>query len=267
MSEISANIVKELREKTGAGMMDCKKALVAADGDMEKAIENLRKAGITKAEKKASRATKEGRIIAVVSGNQAAMVEVLCETDFVAVNEKFNNFIGTIVRNTVKLPGNGDITAAVQTAEKAELTGMIATIGENMQIRRAVKWETAGKIAYYLHMGGRIGVMVDVEGVIEEEVLADLCKHIAAFRPVYIGPDDVPAEAIAKEKEIAAAQVVGKPAQIVDKIVMGKIGKWYSDVCATRQPWIRDDKTCFEKVAPKAVVKRFVRWEITEELE
>ncbi len=267
MTEISASIVKELREKTGAGMMDCKKALVEAGGDMEKAIENLRKSGIAKAEKKASRATKEGRVAAIVSGNKAAMVEVLCETDFVAVNEKFNSFINTIAQNSLNIAVNGDATAAVQDAEKAALTSMIATIGENMQIRRALKWETQGKISYYLHMGGRIGVMVDVEGEASDEVLADLCKHIAAFRPTYIVPENVPAEAIAKEKEIAAAQVVGKPAEIVDKIVSGKISKWYGEVCVTKQPWIRDDKTSFDKVAPKATIKRFARWEITEEQE
>jgi elongation factor Ts len=266
MADISASMVKELRDKTGAGMMDCKKALVKAGGDVEKAIEELRKSGIAKAEKKSGRAVNEGKIISKVDGGKGALVEVLCETDFVAKNEKFINFISEVADRVLAADGNGDISEKVQEQEKEILTGMIATIGENMQIRRAVRWESAGKVASYLHMGGRIGVMVDVEGVEDEAVLNDLCMHIAAFKPQFICPDSIPAEVIEKEKEIAAAQVAGKPAEIIDKIVMGKINKWFGEVCLVKQPWIKDDKSCFAKVAPGAKVNRFLRWEVGEEI-
>ncbi|MBN2642068.1 MAG: elongation factor Ts [Victivallales bacterium] len=263
---ITADMVKDLRDKTGAGMMDCKKALVAAEGDLEKAIENLRKSGIAKAEKKASRATKEGRITTAIEGGKAAIVEVLCETDFVATNEKFNNFINGVAANALKIDGDGDIAVKVNENEKDLLVSMIATIGENMQIRRAEKWQSNGKIASYLHQGGRIVVMVDVEGEVGDDILSELCMHIAAFSPAYITPEGIPAEDIAKEKEIAAAQMAGKPAEMIDKIVGGKINKWYSEVCLVKQPWIKDDKTCFEKLAPKATIKRFVRWSIADEV-
>lgn len=263
---ISASMVKDLRDKTGAGMMDCKKALVEAGGDMEKAIDVLRKSGIAKAEKKSGRAVKEGKIITCIEGGKGAMVEVLCETDFVATNEKFIDYISGVAKRTLAVEGNGCVSEKVQESEKDGLVSMIATIGENMQIRRVAKWETAGKIASYLHMGGRIGVMVDVEGECDEQFLNDLCMHIAAFRPEYICPDCVSAEVIQKEREIASAQMAGKPADIIDKIVNGKINKWYSEVCLVRQPWIKDDKSCMEKVNPKVKVNRFLRWEIGEEL-
>jgi elongation factor Ts len=115
-------------------------------------------------------------------------------------------------------------------------------------------------------MGGRIGVMVEVAGEIADDILADLCMHIAAFNPQYITPEDVPAEVIEKEKEIAAAQMVGKPAEIIEKILTGKINKWYTEVCVTKQPWLKDDKSCFAKVAPKAEIKRFIRWQVGEDL-
>ena len=197
---ISAKEVSALREKTGAGMMDCKRALTEANGDMEKALDVLRKNGMAKAEKK-------------------------------------------------------DV-----------LTNMIATIGENMQLRRAAKWETTGKVATYLHMGGRIGVIVEVEGEVSDETMNALCMHIAAFRPEFICSGCIPEDRIAHEKEIAAAQIQGKPAAMVEKIVEGKINKWFTEVCLINQPWILDDKTSFAKLNPKAVVKRFLRWEVGEEL-
>lgn len=266
MAEITAEMVKNLRDATGAGMMDCKKALADAQGDFQGAVDALRKSGIAKAEKKSGRATKEGTIISLTQGNIGAIIEVLCETDFVAKNEKFQAFIKDTVARTLKIDGDGDISAKVQETEKESLVSMIATIGENMQIRRAVKWNSNGTVASYLHLGGRIGVMVDVEGEADKALLHEICMHIAAFKPQYICSSEIPADAIAREKEIAAAQVQGKPAQIVEKIVMGKINKWYSDVCLMNQPWIKDDKSCLEKVNPKLKVKRFVRWEVGEEV-
>lgn len=264
--EISAAMVRELRDKTGAGMLDCKKALDEAGGDFDKAVDNLRKSGIAKAEKKSGRTTKEGRIISIVSGSKGAMVEVLCETDFVSTNEKFTSYIKGVVERTLAAGGNGCVIDQVLQAEGAGLVSMIATIGENMQIRRAIRWEGNGQIGTYLHMGGNKGVMVEVEGECSSEILNDLCLHIAAFSPSYIVPAEIPAEAIAHEKEIAASQLAGKPAEMIEKIVAGKINKWYSEVCLTKQPWVKDDKSCFEKLAPKATIKRFVRWEVGEEI-
>ena len=143
---------------------------------------------------------------------------------------------------------------------------MIATIGENMQVRRAARWESNGVVASYLHQGGRIGVMIDVEGDDDQELLNDICMHIAAFKPQFIASEDIPDEVIAKEKEIAAAQMAGKPAEIIDKIVIGKINKWYSEVCLLQQPWVRDDKSSLSKLKPNLQVKRFLRWEVGEEL-
>ncbi|MCP3966279.1 MAG: elongation factor Ts [Lentisphaerae bacterium] len=263
---ITAAMVKELRDNTGAGMMDCKKALNQADGNMEKAIEELRKSGIAKAEKKSGRATKEGRIITSIKEGKGAIVEVLCETDFVATNEKFTAFIKDIAEKASEIDADGDVSETLNANEKETLVNMISTIGENMQLRRAKKWDTAGKVFSYLHMGGRIGVMVDVEGEADEAFLNDLCMHIAAFKPQYIAPEDVPADTIEKEKDIARAQMAGKPENIIDNIIKGKINKWYSEICLIRQPWIKDDKSCMEKIAPKATVKRFIRWEVGEEL-
>lgn len=268
MANITAALVKELRDKTDAGMMDCKKALAETNGDMAAAIEYLRKAGITKAEKRSGKTVKEGKIFALVSDGAAVMAEVLSETDFVAKNDKFNDYVKAATERVLKATAgsDGDISVKAQELEKENLVNLIAVIGENMQIRRAVRFETAGKIGAYLHLGGKIGVMVDVEGEATPELLNDICMHIAAFKPVYVRPDEISAEAVAKEKEIAAAQITDKPANIIEKIVTGKIQKWFGDVCLVKQPWIRDDKTTLEKAAPKLKVKRFVRWEVGQEL-
>ncbi len=262
---ITAKDVKNLRDKTGAGMLDCKKALTAADGNIEEALENLRKSGIAKAEKKASRATKDGNFFIKVEGNKGVIVEGLCETDFVATNAQFLGFGDNVTTKALASDANGDISDAVQADNKDELTALIAKIGENMQLRRGIKWESEGQIDSYIH-GKRIAVLIDVEGEADAELLHNICMHIAAFNPQYITPDEIPAEDIAKEKEIAKAQLTGKPENIIEKILEGKINKWYSECCLTRQPWIIDDKTNLSKLAPKAVIKRFARWEIGEEL-
>jgi elongation factor Ts len=266
MADITAKMVKELRDKTDAGMMDCKKALVEADGDMSAAVDVLRKSGIAKAEKKSGRATKEGKIVSSINNGTGVLIEALCETDFVATNDKFIEYVNSVAAKVADMPEEGDLSEAVSEMEKDSLTKLIATIGENMQLRRALRWESKGKCASYLHMGGKIGVMVDVEGDADEETLSSLCMHIAAFKPEYVSPENIPAETVEKEKEIAAGQVEGKPAEIIDKIVMGKINKWYKEVCLVKQPWIRDDKQSVEKANPGLTIKRFVRWEIGEEL-
>ena len=264
--DITAAMVKKLRDKTGAGMLDCKKALINADGDFEGAYDELRKSGIAKAEKKAGRSTKEGKVFVSVKDGEAAAIEVLCETDFVSKNEKFNVFASDMLSRVVDYDANGDVSEQAQKIEKDNVIAMISNIGENMQLRRATKWTTTDKVGTYLHMGGRIGVMVEVAGEIADDILADLCMHIAAFNPQFIKPEDISAEAIAKEKEIAIAQLAGKPAEIIEKILIGKINKWYNEVCVTKQAWLKDDKSCFAKVAPKAEIKRFIRWQVGEEL-
>lgn len=166
------------------------------------------------------------------------------------------------------MPGDGDVCAALNEAEKENLTNHIATIGENMQLRRAEKWEGNTFVSYH-HDGGRVTVLAEVEGETDPEVLNDLCLHIAAFSPRYISSADVPADVIAKEKEIAAAadpKLAGKPAEMLDKILAGKIRKFFSEVCLVDQPWVKDDKTTLAKMKPNLKVKRFVRWEVGEEL-
>lgn len=267
MAAISAKMVKELREKTGAGMMDCKKALKEADGDVSLAIDNLRKAGITKAAKKAGRTTKEGSIVIHIEGGAASMVEVLCETDFVARNALFQEYAGSLARRlATEWTDTGDLSAAVRTAEEAGVGELVGNVGENIQIRRAVRWTTPDQLASYIHMGGKIGVLVDAGGETTPELLSDVCMHIAAFSPRFIQPGDIPEAAVAKEKEIAAAQMAGKPPQILEKIIQGKINKWFTEVCLVRQPWLRDDKKTLAKIAPKLEVRRFLRWQVGEEL-
>ncbi|MBR2641728.1 MAG: elongation factor Ts [Lentisphaeria bacterium] len=263
---ITAETVKALRDKTGAGMMDCKRALTEAGGDMDKAIEVLRKAGAAKADKKSGRATNQGKLGTMVNGNKAAMVEVLCETDFAANTDQFKDLVKQVCEATLAVAGEGDVTEAVNTACKDLLTSKIATIGENMQIRRAMKLEGTGTFDSYLHTASRIGVLVEVEGENDADFIHNVCIHIAAFNPRYICSKCVPADVIEHEKEIAKAQLTGKPENIIEKIVMGKINKWFTEVCLVDQPWIDDGKTCISKLKPNMTVKRFVRWEIGEEL-
>lgn len=267
MATISAKMVKDLRDKTGAGMMDCKKALVDADGDMDAALENLRKAGIAKAAKKASRTAKEGLIIIKIGDGAASAVEALCETDFVAKNEKFLDFGNRVAETALAMDTDGDVSEAVNAQFKDELTEMVARIGENQQLRRAIRWANPdARYGSYLHMGGKIGVLVEVEGEADETLLTDICMHIAAFNPQFITEDQIAPETLEKEKEIARAQMAGKPPEIIEKIILGKINKWYSEVCLMKQPWLRDDKSCLAKIAKGITVKRFIRWAVGEDL-
>lgn len=265
MAVISASMVKDLRDRTGVGMMDCRKALEAANGDVELAIEHLRKAGIAKAATKAGRSAKEGRLVSLIRDGAGVLAEVLCETDFVAKTGEFQAFAAGVAEKALTgSAADGDISAATAEALRTPLAELVGKIGENMQIRRVVRWQTAGQLGSYLHLGGKIGVLVDVEGPADKALLADICMHIAAFSPQYVAPAGVPETVLVKEREIAAAQVQGKPANIVDKIVAGKIQKWYSEVCLTQQPWIRDDKKSLAQIAPQVTVKRFVRWQVGE---
>ncbi len=267
MATITASQVNELRQKTGLGMMECKKALVATDGDMDAAIEHLRKAGLAKAEKKVGRAASNGKFFTLQEGNAGVLVELLCETDFVAKTDNFKAFGKKLAASALAdFTDNGDISEKMAAKYQDELKALIAQIGENMHIRRVIRWTTNGKIGVYLHTGVPYGVMVDAEGDVSDELLMDICMHITAYNPQYITPADVPQSVLDKEREIAAAQMAGKPAAMIDKIVMGKLNKWYTEVCLSKQAWINDDKTTLEKLAPKVKVVRFVRWQVGEEL-
>lgn len=267
MAAITMDMIKTLREKTGVGVGDCKKALEEAGGDMNAAVENLRKSGIAKAEKKASRTTKEGLIFSNVTAGVGALVEIVCETDFVAKNERFVAYGKDLAKRVAGMAGEGDLTAAIQKDEQTAVIDLINAIGENIQIRRVLRWtaKDAGRVVFYDHHNkSKIVVMVELAG----EGVADnaVCMHIAAFSPRYIKPDQVSADVVAKEKEIAAAQIQDKPANMIEKIVMGKISKWYTEVCLLQQPWLLDDKTCLAKTAPKLEVRRMLRWQVGEEL-
>lgn len=262
MAAITAQMVKELREATGAGMMECKKALVAADGDQQLAIDELRKAGAKKAAKKADRETNEGRILAISEDKKGTLIELLCETDFVSGSDKFKELAQSLCQRAFDGEGNGDICETLNKSEEEFLNEITLVLGEKANLNRAIRWETDGQIATYIHGNARIGVMVDVEGEIDTTTLNDLCMHIAAFSPAYISPEEVDSDFVAKELEIAKAQIGDKPANIMENILKGKEAKLYKDVCVTKQPWIKDDKSTFEKIAPKATIKRFIRLEL-----
>ena len=247
MSNISAQLVKELRERSGAGMMECKKALVENHGDIEIAMEWLRKSGLAKADKKAGRVAAEGRIVAAQANGNAVLVEVNCETDFVTKNPDFVKFSDTVADVALK-SGAADIDALkaaaypgasnVEEAAKA----LIATIGEKIDVRRVARVESDGTIGSYIH-GGRIGVLVALKGG-SEELAKGIAMHVAAMNPPYVKAEDVPADFIAKEKEIALAAMSdkekAKPAEILEKIVAGKINKIVSEVTLVGQPYVLD---------------------------
>lgn len=267
---ITAQMVKELRDKTSAGMNECKKALVDNNGDMQAAVEALRKAGIAKAENRQDRATKEGVICIAGDAKAAVMLEVLCETDFVAKNEQFLAFAGDAAKRAFeKSSGNADVTELAQKQEAEEIGALFAKFGEKMTIRRAIRMEAqdGNVIAPYLYGNGKIGLLVEIGGEFDDALKHDICMHIAAFKPLYVRSSEIPAEAIAKEKEINAAQLAeqNKPAAMIEKILMGKINKWFAEVCLVNQPWIKDEKSSLAKLFPKVNVIRFARWAAGEE--
>ncbi|MEZ5540939.1 MAG: translation elongation factor Ts [Pseudomonadota bacterium] len=277
---ITAAQVKELRERTGSGMMECKKALVDANGDMEAAIEALRKAGIAKADKKASRVAAEGLVVIELSGDAktAALVEVNCETDFVAKKDEFRDFAEAIAKRVLASdPADIDALLAMPLAdagttsiEDARKT-MIAKIGENITVRRFVRIESSNPLATYSH-GGRIGVVVDFTG--GDEVLGkDLAMHIAAHdpRPVCVSETEVPAELVASEREIFTAQAreSGKPDNIIEKMIEGRIRKFLSEITLLGQGFVKDPDMTVGKLLQQAdaTVARFQRMELGEGIE
>jgi len=273
---ITAEAVKALRERTGAGMMECKKALVEANGDLDAAAEAMRKAGLAKADKKAGRVAAEGAIVIerAADGLSAVIAEVNSETDFVARQEDFQGFAAAVAR--AALGAGADSLEAVlalpleggATVEETR-RGMVARIGENISVRRVASLSAPTRVGAYVH-GGRIGVLVGVEG--GDEVIAhDLAMHIAASNPQYATPDQVPAEQVAKEREILSAQAAqeGKPAEIVAKMVEGRIRKYLAEICLVGQPFVKDPDTTVEKLlkAAGAKVTGFVRFEVGEGIE
>lgn len=286
---ISAKVVKELREMTGAGMMECKKALTKTDGDIEKAVEFLREKGLASAAKKAGRVAAEGLVKTYVTedGKNASIVEVNCETDFVALNEQFVQFTENLAKFVIT---SSATTVEELLAEKFDgektvqetLTNLIATLGENMTVRRFKKFSVEkGAIQGYVHGGGRIGVIVeavcDTESPVVTEVAKELCMQVAAANPLFLSEADVDQQSIEKEKEIYRVQALneGKPEKIVEKMVEGRIKKYYKEVCLLDQPWVKDgDKSISKLVAEKSnevgseiTIKSFVRFERGEGIE
>ncbi len=276
---ITAALVKELREKTGAGMMDCKKVLTETDGDLEKASELLRERGIAKAAKKSGRVAAEGLVECYVSedGKVGSVVEVNAETDFVAKNEEFRTFVADVAKQVVeKAPKTVEElleqeSIAVPGKKVQEvLIDKIATIGENMSIRRFARFETEGLIEKYIHGDGKIAVLVNMIGG-DKELAKDICMQIAAARPEYLDRESVPQERVDKEMEILKAQVMneGKPAEIAEKIVKGRIGKFYGEICLVEQDFVKDPNIKVSKLlADKgAKVVEFARFEKGEGIE
>ncbi len=276
---ITAELVKDLREKTGAGMMDCKKVLTETDGDMERAIELLRERGIAKAAKKSDRIAAEGLVAAYVTADKkvGAVVEVNAETDFVAKNADFRQFVADVVEQVaVKNPANVEALLEQESIKcpgktvKDVLTDKIATIGENMSIRRFERFESQGLVESYIHGDGKIGVLVDLAKG-ESELAKDICLQVAAARPEYLNRQTVPQEKVQKEMEILKAQAMneGKPAEIAEKMVQGRIGKFYGEICLLEQPFVKNpDQKVQDLVASKnAEVTRFARFEKGEGLE
>ena len=276
MTAITAKLVSELRERSGAGMMDCKKALVENNGDIDAAVEYLRKTGLAKADKKADRVAAEGRIATAQANGQAVLVEVNSETDFVAKAPNFIQFTNDVAE-AVLASGAADIDAAkaaafpgadnVESAAKAQT----ATIGEKIEVRRVARIANDGPLATYSH-GGKIGVIVALKGG-SEELAKGIAMHVAAMNPPHIKPEHVPAEFIAKEKDIALSQMTekdkAKPAEILEKIISGKINKIVSEVTLVGQPYVLDTNTTVGDVLKKegADVVAVVRLAVGEGIE
>ena len=273
----SAKDVKDLREKTGAGMLDCKKALEASEGNMDKAIDWLREKGIAKAAKKESRIAAEGLTEGAVNGNTAIVFEVNCETDFVTKNEKFQNLIAELKDALL----NSDAKSYEEALEvklsdgktiAERIVEATATIGEKISFRRFEKIEKADNEVFglYSHMGGRITTLVLVEGS-NEETAKDVAMHVAAMRPLYLTRDEVPEDVLNHEKEIIKEQAIneGKPADIAEKMVIGRVNKYYKEVCLLEQEFIKDSDKTVEQFAKAngGTIKKMIRFEVGEGIE
>jgi len=271
---ISAKDVMKLREMTGTGMMDCKKALIESDGDMDKAVEYLREKGLAAAAKKQSRIAAEGIVDCYVDGQVGVIVEVNCETDFVAKTEQFNELVRSIAKIIAdKAPADVDalLATAVEEGTVADmLTNAVAKIGEKISVRRFERIE--GVVDSYIHMGGKIGVMVLVDKEADKDALHDVAMQIAAAKPTYIVKDEVPADEIEHEKKILREQALNepkpKPENIIEKMVMGRIQKYFKEVCLMEQAFVKDgDISVAKMINGRFNVVKFVRYEMGEGLQ
>ncbi len=276
--EITAKMVKELREKTGAGMMDCKKALQETNGDIDKAIDYLREKGISKAAKKADRIAAEGVTSILVDGNTAVILEVNSETDFVARNDLFLGYVNDLAKHLIaKKPATVE-EALEQTMEDGTtvaefINAAISKIGEKISLRRFAILEKSDNDAFgaYQHMGGRISALTLLEGTTDEAVAKDVAMHVAAINPKYVHRDEVPEAEVNREKEILTKEALneGKPEHIVEKIVQGRLNKYFEEVCLNDQKFVKDPDVTVSKFvgSHNATVKTFVRYEVGEGIE
>ncbi|MBT2654357.1 elongation factor Ts [Bacillus sp. ISL-18] len=275
---VTAQMVKELREKTGAGMMDCKKALTETDGDMDKAIDFLREKGIAKAANKADRIAAEGLTSVVTAGNDAVILEVNSETDFVAKNEGFQTLVQELASHLLKNKPATVEEALAQTMENGatvadHINAAIAKIGEKLSLRRFTIVSKTDNDAFgaYIHMGGRISVLTVLEGTTEESAAKDVSMHITALRPKYVSRDQVSSEEVEHERQVLTQQALneGKPENIVAKMVEGRLGKYFEDVCLLDQTFVKNpDQKVRQFVESKgATVREFVRYEVGEGIE
>ena len=273
---VSASLVKELREKTGAGMLDCKKSLEANDGNIEASIDWLREKGISKAAKKSDRIAAEGIASILVDGNDAVILEMNSETDFVAQNEKFKELVASVLKAIIKSDAKTVEEALALPCEDGTVNDLIisktATIGEKLSLRRFAKVtkgdnETFGS---YIHMGGKIAVLIVTENT-SEEVAKDVAMHAAAMRPKYVKTTDVPAEEVAREEEVLKEQAVneGKPAEIAEKMVKGRINKFYKEICLEEQPFVKDGDINVKTYVKNngGEIKAMYRYEVGEGME
>jgi len=267
-------MVKELRERTGAGMMECKKALVETDGDMEQAIEALRKSGRAKADKKSSRIAADGRIVVAVDGNKAAIAEINSETDFVAIDENFVGFADAVV-DAALTSSVADVDALSsmvlpdgRTVETAR-TDLVTKVGENISVRRCARVEASDHLGNYTH-GARIGALVSMSGG-NAELARDVAMHIAATNPLCVDEDGVPADQLERERRIFAEQAAdsGKPPEIVEKMVTGRVAKFLKEITLLGQPFVKDPDVSVGKLLKSADAKvdAFVRYEVGEGIE
>ena len=277
MAQITASLVKELRERTGAGMMDCKKALTQTDGDIDAAIDYLRENGIAKAAKKADRIAAEGLSYIEVKGNKAVILEINSETDFVAKNEKFVALVKNVA-NAILAAEPKSLEEALQVQAEggtveAVINEGIATIGEKLSLRRfeVLSKTDADAFGAYSHMGGRIGVLTLIEGSTDEQAAKDVAMHIAALAPRYLDESEVPADVLEHEKKVLTEQALneGKPANIVEKMIVGRINKFLEEITVVKQKFVKDDSLTVEKfVASKGgKLAKFVRYEVGEGIE
>lgn len=277
---VTPAMIKELRERTGVGMGKCKEALDEANGDMELAISNLRKAGIASAVKKEGRTTNEGMIGTAENAKSIAVVEINSETDFVAKNERFKQFLENIAAEIAATnPSNIDAFLGQKYSKDGSMTidqyraTVIQTIGENIQIKRLITLakSPSKSLGVYSHLGGKMVTLVEIEGSNSEEALAkDIAMHVAAAHPEYLSPEKVPTEQIQNEKDIAKSQIKGKPENIIDKIVEGKMNSYYDAVCLIRQKYIKDDSKSIQQIVEERAQKigkplkvtNFIRWSV-----